>query len=173
MNRCGSFLLLSTPHFLFSIWTNRKRSQGHQRGGEENGLANWALWTSPKFTTWVKYQFHQGFWPDQRSGNPNHPSPHIISCFQMGYLIFSVCIYQILYRKFVCEYKHYVRAYMVWKFYLVCWMPKDGILILGVTEERFHWYRVIKYYVRSQPAVARGLDLPTHGLAGHQTDAAS
>ena len=33
-------------------------------------LANWALWTSSKVTTWVKYQFHQGFWPDQRSGNP-------------------------------------------------------------------------------------------------------
>ena len=36
-------------------------------------LANWALWTSSKFTTRVKYQFHQGFWPDQRSRNPNHP----------------------------------------------------------------------------------------------------
>ena len=24
-------------------------------------LANWDLWTSPKFTTGVKYQFHQGF----------------------------------------------------------------------------------------------------------------
>ena len=32
-------------------------------------LANWALRTSPKF--------HQGFRSDQRSGNPNHPSPHI------------------------------------------------------------------------------------------------
>ena len=38
-------------------------------------LANWALRTSPKFTTGVKYQFHQGFWPDQRSGSSNHPSP--------------------------------------------------------------------------------------------------
>ena len=37
-------------------------------------LANWALWTSPKSTTGVKHQFHQGFWPNQRSGNPNHPS---------------------------------------------------------------------------------------------------
>ena len=34
-------------------------------------LANWALRTSLKFTTGVKYQFHQVFWPDQRSGNPN------------------------------------------------------------------------------------------------------
>ena len=38
-------------------------------------LINWALRTSPKFTTGVKYQFRQGFWPDQRSGNTNHPSP--------------------------------------------------------------------------------------------------
>ena len=37
-------------------------------------LANWALWTSPKFTVVVKYQLHQGFWPDQRSVNPNHSS---------------------------------------------------------------------------------------------------
>ena len=37
-------------------------------------LANWALQTSPKFTTGVKYQFHQGFWLVQRSGYPNHPS---------------------------------------------------------------------------------------------------
>ena len=38
-------------------------------------LANWALRTSPKFTTGVKYQIHQGFFlPDQRSGNHNHPS---------------------------------------------------------------------------------------------------
>ena len=40
-------------------------------------LANWVLRTSPKFTTGVKYQSHQGFWTDQRSGNPNHPSPSI------------------------------------------------------------------------------------------------
>ena len=35
-------------------------------------LANWALRTSPKFTTGVQYQ---GIRTDQRSGNPNHPSP--------------------------------------------------------------------------------------------------
>ena len=38
-------------------------------------LANWALRTSPKFTTGIKYQFLQGFRQDQRSGNHNHPSP--------------------------------------------------------------------------------------------------
>ena len=37
----------------------------------------------PKFTTGVKYQFHQGFWPDRRSGNPNHPSPHI-NIYRLG-----------------------------------------------------------------------------------------
>ena len=34
-------------------------------------VAKWALRTSPKFTTGVKYQFLQDFWPDERSGNPN------------------------------------------------------------------------------------------------------
>ena len=86
MDRCGSFPLLSAPHFLFNIWTdikNLKRSQGHQRGGEESGLANWVLRTLPIFTTGVKYQFNQGFIPDQRSGKPNHPSPPYV----------CICIY--------------------------------------------------------------------------------
>ena len=47
-------------------------------------FTNRALRTSPKFTTGVKYQFHQGFWPDQRSGNPNHPSP--------PYFLYSLCL---------------------------------------------------------------------------------
>ena len=38
-------------------------------------LANWAIRSSPKLTARVKCEFHDGFWPDQRSGNPNHPSP--------------------------------------------------------------------------------------------------
>ena len=37
-------------------------------------LAILTLRTSPKFITGVKYQFHQGFWPDLRSGYPKHPS---------------------------------------------------------------------------------------------------
>ena len=75
MNRCGSFPLLSAPHSLSSIWTDLERSQNIL--GEPTwrvmrvDLVNWALRTSPKFTTGVKYQFHQDFWPDQRSGNPN------------------------------------------------------------------------------------------------------
>ena len=76
MNRCGGFPLPSAPHSLFTIWTDLKISHRHQWGGEEReDLANWALRSSPKFTTGVKYQFCQGFWSDQRSGNPNHPSP--------------------------------------------------------------------------------------------------
>ena len=33
-----------------------------------------ANWTSPKLTTGVKYQYHQGFLQDQRSRHPNHQS---------------------------------------------------------------------------------------------------
>ena len=52
-----------------------KRSSGTNEEVRRVDLANWALRTSPKFTTGAKYQFHQGFWPDQRSRNPSHPSP--------------------------------------------------------------------------------------------------
>ena len=89
INRCGSFSLLSATHSLslslslslFSIWTDLRRSEDPRGSSVEVrrvNLANWALQTSPKFTTGVKYQFHQGFRPDLRSGNPNHPSPPII-----------------------------------------------------------------------------------------------
>ena len=74
LNKCGNFLLLSALHSLFSIWTDPRGTNVEVRRVD---LPNWALRTSPKFTTGVKYQFRQGFWPDQRSGNPNHPSPHI------------------------------------------------------------------------------------------------
>ena len=40
-------------------------------------FAGRALRTSPKFTTGVKYLFHQDFWPDQTFGNPNNLSPPI------------------------------------------------------------------------------------------------
>ena len=36
-------------------------------------LAHWALRTSPKITTGVKYQFHQGVWSGQRSENMQLP----------------------------------------------------------------------------------------------------
>ena len=79
MNRCSSFPLFSAPHSPLSIWTNLKRCEKIP-GAPSRRWGDW-IWLlgppdfTPKFTTGVKYQFHQGFWPDQRSGNPNHPSP--------------------------------------------------------------------------------------------------
>ena len=61
MNRCGSFPLLSAPTLsLASEQTLKylKRSQGHQRGGEESGFGQLG---PQKFTTGVKYQLHQDF----------------------------------------------------------------------------------------------------------------
>ena len=80
----GAVAFCCFPHpslSLFSIWTNLKKSEkiagGPTRRWGESIWLNWALRTSPKFTIGVKYQFHQGFWPDQRSGNPKHPSPQL------------------------------------------------------------------------------------------------
>ena len=78
MKRYGSFLLLFAPHSLFSIWTDLniwKDPRGTSKEVRRVDLANWALWTSPKFITGVKYQLHQGFWPYQRSGNPTQSLP--------------------------------------------------------------------------------------------------
>ena len=80
MNRCGSFPFLSAHHSLFSIWTDLniwKDPRGVIVEVRRVDLANWTLRTSPKFTAEVRYQFHQDFSPDQRSGSPNHPSPII------------------------------------------------------------------------------------------------
>ena len=85
MNRCCGFPLLSASHSLFSIWTDLKRSE------KIPGTPSWMwgewIWITgssgpPKFTRGVKYQFHQGFWPDQRSGNPNwdHLSDRHYTC---------------------------------------------------------------------------------------------
>ena len=76
--RCSSFLLFSASHSLFSILIDFTNSKKDSRGTNVEvrvDLANWAPQTSLKFTTGVNYQFHQGFSPDQRSRNPNHPSP--------------------------------------------------------------------------------------------------
>ena len=79
MNRFGSLPLLSAPHSLSlaseQTLEDLKTSQGTNVVLRRVDWANWSLRTSSKFTTGVKYQFHQGFWRDQRSGNPNHPSP--------------------------------------------------------------------------------------------------
>ena len=87
MNRCGSFTLLSANHSLLSIWKIWKDPRGTNEEVRRVDLANWALRTSSKYATGVKYQFHQDFWPDQRFWNPNHPSPpyiYIISVLPKG-----------------------------------------------------------------------------------------
>ena len=72
MNRCGSFPLLS----LFSIWTNLKRSEKIP-GAPTRRWGEW-MWLTGPSGLHRNSQFHQGFWPDQRSENPNHPSPPYI-----------------------------------------------------------------------------------------------
>ena len=77
MNRSGSFPLLSAPQFLslshlnrpYEIWKHPRGTNVEVRSVD---LANWAIQTSPKFTTGVKDQFHQGFWPAQRFRNNNN-----------------------------------------------------------------------------------------------------
>ena len=75
MNRCCIIPCFSAPHSLFSIW---KDPRGVSVEVRRVDLANWALRMSPKLTTGVKYIFHWGFWPDQRSGNPNHIRYYIL-----------------------------------------------------------------------------------------------
>ena len=66
------------PHPTLSLASEQvlkdlKRSQGHRRLEVRRvALVNLSLRTSPKFITGVKYQLHQGFWPDQRFGNLTH-----------------------------------------------------------------------------------------------------
>ena len=72
--RCCSFLHPTLPlasEQTLKIW---KDPRGTNEEVRRVDLANWALRTAPKFTTGVKYQFHQDFSPDHRSGNPIHPS---------------------------------------------------------------------------------------------------
>ena len=63
MNRCASFPFISVPHSLFSIWIDLKRSENILGAPKVEvrrvDLANWALRTSPKFTTGIKYRVCQ------------------------------------------------------------------------------------------------------------------
>ena len=76
INRCSSFPLLSAPHFLFSIWTDLKRSEmipgaPTWRWGEwkwligRSGLHR----NSPQG---LNISSIRGFWLEQTSGNHNH-----------------------------------------------------------------------------------------------------
>ena len=88
MNRCRNFPLHSAPHSLFSIRTDFKRSEKIP-GAPTWKWGVWIWLTGPSglhrnSPQGCKYQFHQGFCPDQRSGNSNYPSPrfntNIIIC---------------------------------------------------------------------------------------------
>ena len=62
----GAVVSRCLPHPTLSLASEQtlkdlKRSQGHHVEVRRVDLANWALRTSPKFITDVKYQFHQGF----------------------------------------------------------------------------------------------------------------
>ena len=86
LNRYGSFPLLSSRHSLFSIWTELRRSE------KIPGVPTWRwgewIWLSgPSGFQRNSLQeliisVASGFWPDQRSGNSNHPSssPLTITC---------------------------------------------------------------------------------------------
>ena len=51
MIRCGSFLLLSAPHSLFSIWTNLKRSEKIP-GAPTRRWGEWICLTGPSGLHW-------------------------------------------------------------------------------------------------------------------------
>ena len=67
MNRYGKFPLLSASHsflateLIFKDLKRLKNPRGNNVEVRRVDLANWALRTSPKFTTGVKYQFYQSF----------------------------------------------------------------------------------------------------------------
>ena len=61
INRCSSFILLSAPTLSLACEQTLKDSRGYNMEVSRVDLANWALQTSSKFITGVKYQFHQGF----------------------------------------------------------------------------------------------------------------
>ena len=85
LNRCSSFRLLSAPHSLFNIWADLKRSENIP-GAQTWRSGEWIWLTGPSgfrrnSPSGVKYQFHQGFWPYQRSENPNHSQPPYIHVY--------------------------------------------------------------------------------------------
>ena len=79
INRCGSFPLLSAPHSLLSTWTDFKRSEKIP-GAPAWRWGEWIWLTGPSgfygnSPQGLNISSIRVFWPDQRSRNPNHPSP--------------------------------------------------------------------------------------------------
>ena len=75
ISRCGSF-----PLFSLASKQTLKDPMNTNVEVRRVDLANWALRTTPKFITGVKYQFHQSFWADQITGNHNYPYIYLLSC---------------------------------------------------------------------------------------------
>ena len=78
-NRCSSFPLLSAHHYLFSVWTDFKRSEKIS-GSTTWTWGKWIWLTGPSglhrnSPQGLNISFIRVFFlPDQRSGNPNNPS---------------------------------------------------------------------------------------------------
>ena len=77
MNSYGCFPLLSTPHSLFSIWRELKWSEKIP-GAPSWKLGEWIWLSGPsglhRNSPQTLISVQSGFWPYQKSGNPNHPS---------------------------------------------------------------------------------------------------
>ena len=100
MNRCGSFPLLSAPHFLFSIWTNIERPE-KILGAPLWRCREWIWLTGPlcvhrNSPHGLNISFINVFWPYQRSGNPNHPSlPYLIKGVTNQSIMVSIKLFRL------------------------------------------------------------------------------
>ena len=63
INTVGAVASRFFPHSTLSLASEQtlKDTRGTNMEERRVDLASWAIRTSPKFTTEVKYQFHQGF----------------------------------------------------------------------------------------------------------------
>ena len=91
MNRCGSFPLLSASLAFKQTLKYLKNSRDSNEEVRKVDLADWALRTSPKFATGVKYQFQHGFLT--RSEIRKSQSPFASICMYVYiYIYIRVCV---------------------------------------------------------------------------------
>ena len=105
MNGCSSFPLLSAPHSLLSIWTDLERSEKIPEGTNMEvrrvDLVNWTLRTSPKFTTGVKYQLHEGF---DQIRNPEFRITFRLALHNSTHdTLWNIDVYNHLFSHFLCR----------------------------------------------------------------------
>ena len=122
MNRCGSFPLLSAPPLSLAYEQTlkvMKRFRGTDLEVRRVDLAKWVLRTSSKFTSGVKYQFHQGFWPDQKSQSSFAP---------LSTLMIDINLYDFFQR-------FHLSKYIIWivsrNWPLESWQPCPLVTILS------------------------------------------